>query len=306
MEFQIFNFKFQISKAEWTVPVLLLFTCLCGCVKKAEPAKPVSDENASVRIISMAPNLTEILFALGLDEEIVAVAKGSNYPPAAAKKRTVGTFWQPDIEAVLTCRPTLVVTEAFPQQAALAERLKNMGCRTLMLDIETIDQLHKTILAIGDAVDSPEAAQRITARLKQRQTEMAARYAAIRERPKVLWVIQREPLRVAGTKTFPNELIKIAGGVNAIGDTPQQYPPVSAEAVLASLPEVIIETADEAQSLQNQKETAVQFYQRFAGVPAVRGGRIYVLDGDLVSRLGPRLDEGMECVEECLWPKEPL
>ncbi|HPC63864.1 MAG TPA: helical backbone metal receptor [Anaerohalosphaeraceae bacterium] len=300
---EVLHLRNQFLRAVcWSIAVVLWTAVWAGCSKKEIPAGGRPD--SSLRIIAMAPNLTEILFALGLDKEIVAVAKGSNYPPAALQKRTVGTFWQPDIEAVLACRPTLVITESFAQQAALAERLRRMGCRTLTLEIETIEQLHQAILTIGDAVHRKEAAEQISTQLKDKQRGIAARCEALPYRPKVLWVIQRQPLRAAGIRAFPNELIETAGGINAIGDTPHQYPPIAAETVLAAKPDVIIETADDAQSLKRQQETASQFYRRFAGVPAVQTGRIYVLDGDLVSRLGPRLAEGMEQVAECLHPKE--
>lgn len=306
MEMQTIHLYKRLSgTVRWAIAAMLWTAVGAGCSKKEVPAGSFQPD-ASLRIIAMSPNLTEILFALGLDKEIVAVAKGSNYPPAALQKRTVGTFWQPDIEAVLACRPSLVVTEGFAQQAALAERLKKMGCRTLTLDIETIEQLHQAILTIGDAVNRKEAAEQISAHLKNRQQAIAARCAALPYRPKVLWVIQRQPLRAAGTRTFSNELIETAGGINVIGQTPHQYPPVGPETVLAAMPDVIIETADDVESLKRQQETAAQFYRRFAGVPAVQNGRIYVLDGDLVSRLGPRLAEGMEQVAECLHPKEKL
>ncbi|MCI0498076.1 MAG: helical backbone metal receptor [Planctomycetales bacterium] len=304
MKRQLSNVEFQISKTMRFVFTMFVAAFFCGCIKKSEPANTASAENVPLRIVSMAPNLTEILFALGLDEEIVGVTRHCNFPQKAESKTCIGTFWLPDIEAVLACRPTLVITEGFPRQAALAARLKNMGCRTLTLDIETIEQLHTAILAIGDAVDRTEAARGIVEQLKKQQAEMTARYADVSPRLKVLWVIQREPLRVAGRKTFPNELIESVGGVNAVGDTPHQYPPVSAETVLGTLPDVIIETADDREASKKQKETASQFYRRFASVPAVQRGRIYVLEGDLVCRLGPRLNEGMEQVAECLWPKE--
>ncbi len=281
------------------MPTLFLLAIFCGCSKKSEPADPVQVETADMRIISMAPNLTEILFALQLDEEIVGVTKFSTYPPKAKEKKCVGTFWQPDIEAILMLKPTLVVTLGFDQQAMLAERLKNIGCQTLTVNIESIDELYQAIDKIAQVVGKQTAAGQMLERLKAKQQDIVQR-SSQSEKPKVLWVIQREPLRVAGTKTYINELIEIAGGINAVGQTLQIYPPVSRENVIRAMPDVIIEPSMDPDQFEKQKATAEEFFSRFDIVPAVKSSRVYVIDGDLVSRLSPRLDEGMELVFQCI------
>ncbi len=302
MTIQISNSEFQSAAGgvfKHCLGVLIaILCCLVGCAEQNQPT--ASSEEDAIRIVSMAPNLTEILFALGLDEEIVGVTRHCNYPPAAQQKRRIGTFWQPDIEAVLARRPTLVVTLGFEQQRQLAERLETFGCRTLTLEIETVSQLFDAILTIGHAVDRTAQAQMLVEQLQADRERMLRRYAG-RRRPKVLWVIQREPLRVAGTKTFVNELIELVGGVNAIGPTRHIYPPVGAEQVLAARPDVIIEPTDEPERLADQRRSADAFYAAYASAPAVQNGRIYVLDGDVVSRLGPRLDQALEQIACCVW-----
>lgn len=284
----------------WAMLAFFFFTVFCGCAKKTGPASASQAEDTDMRIVSIAPNLTEILFALGLDEEIVGVTKFSTYPPEAKKKTNVGTFWQPDIEAVIALRPTLMVNLWFDQQAALVSRMERIGCETLTLRIETIDQLYEAIDKIGKAVDKQEQAQLMIRRLRNKQAEIADRYKG-RQKPKVLWVIQRYPFRAAGRNTFINELIEMTGGVNAIGPTLTQYPPVNAEEVIGSMPDVIIEPVMDKAQLDEQKQTAPEFYKQYAVVPAVRNDRIYIIDGDLVSRLGPRLDDAAELIAGCLW-----
>ncbi len=251
----------------------------------------------------MAPNLTEILFALGLDEEIVGVTKYSTYPEQAQTKKSIGSFWQPDIEAVLMLKPTLVVTLGFEQQTTLATRLDAIGCETLTVNIESIDELYAAIDIIGDTVNRTAEAQQMLTRLKAKQQQIIQQSNQL-QKPKVLWVIQRQPLRVAGTKTYVNELIETAGGVNAVGDTMQIYPPISTENVIRAMPDVIIEPSMNPDQFEQQKETADKFYSRFGIVPAVKDGRVYVIDGDLVSRLSPRLDEATQQVYDCLWPPQ--
>jgi len=248
----------------------------------------------------MSPNLTEILFALGLDDEIVGVTRHCNYPPQTKLKRNIGTFWQPDIEAVMAVRPTQVIAETFEQQRQLTEQLDRIGCNTLTVRIEKISQLFEEILTIGRSVERLEQAETLVSRLTSAQDAMIARYAD-RKHPKVLWVIQRQPLRVAGTKTFVNEMIEIAGGMNAMEPTLNIYPPIGAEQVIAAWPDVIIEPTDTPEQRDEQARSAKAFYAAFRTIPAVQNGRIYVLDGDLVSRLGPRLDQGLEQIARCVW-----
>ena len=302
------NVKCQMSNVRRSLPlwrlIFIVSFIFFGCSKKSGPADAAEVGVADMRIVSMAPNLTEILFGLGLDEEIVGVTKYSTYPPKATEKTCVGTFWQPDIEAILMLRPTLVVTLGFEQQVSLAKRLKNIGCQTLTVNIESINELYQAIDQIGQMTKKQTEAQQMLQRLKAKQQEIVRR-SSQSEKPKVLWVIQREPLRVAGTKTYINELIEIAGGVNAVGQTIQVYPPVSTENVIRAMPDVIIEPSMDPDQFEKQKATAEDFFRRFSVVPAVKNSRVFVIDGDLVSRLAPRLDEGMELVYQCVAsPKE--
>lgn len=256
------------------------------------------------RIVSMAPDLTEALFALGLDDRIVGVTLDSDYPPAAVPKPKVGTFWQPNIEAVIATRPDLVVTLTFAQQKDLARRLQRIGYECLSVEIESVEGLFHAITAIGAAAGVEGRAQELSESLKAAVHRLQTATAG-RPRTKVLWVVQREPLRVAGRETFINEMIELAGGENAIGPTLHKYPPIGAEQVIAAGPEVIIEPTMIPGDLDAQHRQAVSYWRKYTNVPAVASGRIYVIDGDLVSRLGPRLCAGLEEIARCLRPQPP-
>jgi iron complex transport system substrate-binding protein len=235
-----------------------------------------------------------------MGDDIVGVTKQCTWPPEASEKACVGGFWQPDIEAMLALRPTLLVNLWFDQQAAVVSRMERTGCEVLTLRIETIDQLYEAIQKIGQAVDKELEAETMIQRLQSELAEIDARYAE-RPKPKVLWVVGREPFSVAGTNTFINDLIDIAGGVNAMGPTLNQYPRISNEQILLSAPDIIIEPVMDPDQGDTQLSTAEAFYKRFDSVPAVQNNRIYVIDGDIVSRLGPRLDQAARRVAECLW-----
>ena len=263
----------------------------------SEPALPVRVD----RIVSMAPSLTEILFALGLDEEIVGVTLLSDYPPAAAEKPKVGSFWQPNIEAVVAARPNLVMTLGFGQQKDLAERLKRIGYNTLAVNIEKVSDLFTVIGEIGAAAGRQRQADELVSGIKAKLNELSGLVGAL-PKVRVLWVIQREPLRVAGRDTFVNEMIELAGGENAIGRTVHKYPPIGAEQVIACGADVIIEPEMGRGNLDAQRNEALQHWGKFRNLPAVTNNRIYVIRGDTVSRLGPRLYEGTETIARCLRP----
>ena len=175
-----------------------------------------------------------------------------------------------------------------------------MGYNNLMLEVETIADLFDAILAIGAAAGQTGRPKRCAGM----RTEIdQLRATIVGERPvKVLWVVQREPLRVAGRGTFVNEMIELAGGENAIGPTLHVYPAVGAEQVIAARPEVIIEPAMLPEMIDQQRRQAVAYWNRFANVPAVGTGRIYIIDGDLVSRLSPRLPTAIRTIAQCLRP----
>jgi iron complex transport system substrate-binding protein len=246
----------------------------------------------------MSPNLTEMLFALGLDEQVVGVTSDSDYPPAAKTKPSVGTFWQPNIEAIIANSPDLVVTLDITRQFNLTDRLRRMGCRVLTVKIETIADLFAATAQVGKVVQRRSQAERLVSDLRARLDNLKA--AASGDRARVLWVVQRHPLRVAGRNTFINEMLEIAGGENAVGDTPYKYPPIGAERIYTGAPDVIIESAMGRSDLAELREEATEYWSRYKGVPAVQNGRIYVINDDIISRLGPRIGEGVEAIAALL------
>jgi len=280
----------------------------------AAAVAPGNDGHRAERIVSLAPNLTEILFALGAGDRVVAVTNHCNYPSSARAKARVGTFWQPNLEAIIGARPDLVVALDMAQHGLVAQRLARMGYRCLVLDIDTVAQLMEVIETLGHTLGCPDKADSLRASLAQRlakaclpvgmaclPSDRAGQTAG--PRPRVLWVVQRQPLRVAGQQTFVNEMIELAGGQNAMGATIYQYPPIGAEQVLACRAEVIIEpvAAEDLQGMDRRR--AIEFWNLFQGVPAVANQRIYFIDADIVSRLGPRLADGVEAMAGCLRPE---
>jgi iron complex transport system substrate-binding protein len=254
------------------------------------------------RIVCLAPNLTEIVFSLGLEAKIVGVTLHSDWPAAAAAKPRVGTFWQPNIESIIAARPDLVVALGFNRQRGIAERLNRIGCNCLTVNIEKVDDLFKAIEIIGAATGRRQQASELVSNIRTRLSSLSSLTGG-QDRVRVLWVVQREPLRVAGANTFINEMIQLAGGQNAVGPTIYDYPPIGAEQVIACRPDVIIEPAMPQADIARQQNKALDYWGRFGNVPAVEHRRVYVIPSDVGSRLGPRLHEGVEIIARCLRPE---
>jgi iron complex transport system substrate-binding protein len=253
------------------------------------------------RIVSLAPNLTEILFALGLGEKVVAISSDSDYPSEAAQLETIGTFWQPDTEAVIAAKPDLVITLSFGQQLSIARTLKRLGINVLTLRIDKVDEFFAAVEQIGAATSCLQRAKALVADVKNQMSDLQSKLNSART-ARVLWVVQAEPLRAAGRSTFVNELIELAGGENAIGPTVQQYPQIGTEELLACGAETIIQSAMGTDDLAGEQQAAEAFWQKFENLPAVKNNRIYVVQPDTVLRLSPRLPQGIELIAQCLHP----
>jgi len=267
-----------------------------------EQAHRTAESQEPRRIVSLAPNLTEILFALGLGDKVVAVSNDSDYPPEVGERKKVGTFWHPNTEAVIAARPELVVTLSFPQQLEVARVLRRLGFKVLTVQIETVEQLFVAIAQIGEAASCRKRAQALVHQIRDKVSKVRSKLSSA-DKVKVLWVVQAEPLRVASRNTFINELIEMAGGENVIPATVGQYPQIGGEQLLLCQAEVIIQPAMGRESIAEQRCKARLFWSKWPGLPAVRDDRIYVVEPDIVNRLGPRLAEAVELVGRCLHPE---
>ncbi len=269
--------------------------------------KPIQNsteiQKAPGRIVSLSPNLTEIVFAIGLSDKVVGVSSDSDWPAEANSKPVVGTFWQPNIEVIIAAKPDLVVCETFLQQNEAAQALKRAGLNVLALRVESVDELFAAIRSIGQTAGCTKKAEQLADSLKE-QLDQIRKESSSLQKVRVLWVLQTEPVRVAGVNTFVNEIIELAGGQNAIAPTGDQYPSISTEEIIGCGAEVIIQSAMGTQDMTKQQEAAEKFWSRFSNLPAVKNKRIYVINPDTVLRLGPRLGEGVQTVAQCLRQKE--
>jgi iron complex transport system substrate-binding protein len=172
----------------------------------------------------------------------------------------------------------------------------------LSLRVESIEELFTAIAKIGQAGGCPEKGEQLVADIKKQLDQIRAKSSSA-GKVKVLWIMQTEPMRVAGVNTFINEVIELAGGQNAISPTPDQYPSVGTEAIMGCGAGVIIQSAMGTQNIPEQQKAAEEFWSRFANLPAVKDKKIYVIEADTVLRLGPRLPEGAKAITRCVHPE---
>ena len=244
------------------------------------------------RIVSMAPSITETLFALGLGRRVVGVTRYCNYPPEAKTRTKVGGYHNPNFEAIVSLRADLVlILEGHRQSQPAFDRL---GLRTLAVRHTNVAGILDSITQIGRACGAGAKARQIV-------TDIRARIARIRQktsalpRLRVMFAIERTvgsgklaDVYVAGTGGFFDEILALAGGENACPESSVRFPVVSAEGIMSIDPDVIIDMTSGLSAGQVDKQTLLADWQQVAQVEAVRNGRVYALDQDYAFVPGPR------------------
>ncbi len=298
------------AKKSWILLIAAIACLLCGfglywrvvSQRTLRLAKTLSTTSSPQRIVSLAPDVTEILFELGLGERVAAVSDDSDWPSQAKEKNKIGAFFRPSTEAIIACKPDLVITLWFSEQKTVADSLKRLRYNVLTVELQKLDQLGPVIEEIGRATGNEMAARKLVEKINTRLEQLKTKYDSP-VRPKVLWLVQDEPVRVAGRSTFINEMIELAGGQNAIGPTLMQYPQLGSEQILASGAEVIIHSAMSKGNLNKEQQAAEMFWQKYALLPAVKNNKIFVIDADTTLRMGPRLGDGVELIGRLLHPE---
>ncbi|HVM98236.1 MAG TPA: cobalamin-binding protein [Candidatus Acidoferrales bacterium] len=275
-------------------PFLLLLVVACLAV-----AHPVFAEPQ--RIISLAPSVTETLFALGVGDRVVGVSVYCDYPPEATKIDRVGNFLTPNVEAIVAKKPDLIIAVPSPGNQNPVETLRRLGFEVLLVDPNTIAQIETSIVTIAAAIGRDAAGAALVASIEQRLTALRDRLATAPQR-KVLMVVGQTPLIAVGAGTFQDEFIRMAHGVNLGAEAGGSWPHVSIELVIAAAPEVIIDT-----TMGNEERTgsgaSLEFWSAFPTLPAVQRRRVYGYKQYHLLRPGPRLPEAFEAIARFVQPE---
>jgi iron complex transport system substrate-binding protein len=289
--------------ARSTITILLVITALVGCRapatdRAAGPTREVRDElDRTVkipqnvkRVVSLAPNLTESVFAIGAGDRLVGVTSYCNYPQEAAAIQKVGDTMSPNLETIIALKPDLVLVSTASQIETFSRTLESNGIAIYVTDPKTLDGVLKSLADLGAWFGTEETAAGLVANLGQRFDAVRAR--VVDRQPKRVFVqISNEPLFTVGKGSFITELIRVAGGVSVTENIETAYPKISKETAMALEPDAILLSA----SVDNTAANEV-----FRNSPAVRSRRVYSIDADLISRAGPRMVDAVEQIAQKL------
>jgi iron complex transport system substrate-binding protein len=244
------------------------------------------------RVVSIAPSLTEIVFLLGKSSSLVGTTRYCNFPPAAAKLPKVGGISDPDVERIVAASPDLVLCTTDGNPKDKVEAIEGLHIPAYCVAPQNLEGIFDTVERVGALLGVPAEGKR-QATLLRRRAGRASRPGS-RTSPRVLFVVSTSPVIAAGGGTFMDELIRVSGGVNAAGGFATRYPRLSTEDLLSAAPDLILVASMVGVDRFSPEVT------RWKQVPAFRDGAVDYVDGDIVTRPGPRMVDALETVSRRL------
>ncbi|HEU5235980.1 MAG TPA: cobalamin-binding protein [Pyrinomonadaceae bacterium] len=249
------------------------------------------------RIVSLAPNLTEIVYAIGAGDKLVGDTTYCDYPEAAKKVTKIGDTMNPSIERIIALKPQIVLVSTASQLEAFTKQLEDQKIAVYVTNPQSLDDVFRSIQTLGDLFDHHDFAKALAGGLTKRA---AAVEAALRttKPAKVFYQVSGEPLYTIGRDAYLTDLIRRAGGVSVTAEVPGAFPRFSDESALASKPDAIILPTGGSMGTANSSVAA-----SLRNSPAVLNNRVYRINDDHLSRPGPRLVEGLEEMARALHPE---
>jgi iron complex transport system substrate-binding protein len=288
--------------------ILLLFAALCAC-RYQSPRKPMAtgDEMRQAtdqtgrrislpaqpkRVISLAPNLTEIVYALGAGDKLIGVTTYCNYPQAAQSVEKVGDTLKPNAERIIALQPDVVLVSTASQLEAFTKQLEAQGIAVYVTQPKDLAGMLRSLTDLGDLLNARARAEALSNELLGRIEDVEE---AVKGKPPVSVFVQisGQPLYTAGRDSWLTDMIKRAGGQSVTAEVAGEWPNYSNESALAAKPEAIILSTDPAMANAEPAEA-------LKNSPAVKNNRVYRVNGDLLARPGPRLVNGLEEIAKAL------
>ena len=269
------------------VAAMIVAGSACAAVTATDDAGDVVTlAQPATRIVSLAPHATELLYAAGAGPRIVGVVAHSDWPKPARGLPSVGDANALDLERIVALAPDLVVAWPYTMPAQLAA-LRARGTTVFVSDPKKIVDIARDVEALGALAGTSTMARSSADALRARHNALVARYAGS-QAISVFYEVWNEPLQTIGGGHLISEAISLCGGTNVFAALTRPAPAVSLEAVVAARPDAIIAGSDDG-----QRPAWLDDWQRWRNMPAVRYGNLYVADGDLLHRSGPRFVDGV-------------
>ena len=290
------------------VLLTLLVSAVPGCQPEFQPGPYTDDMGRQVeineipeRLISHVPGITEILFALGLGEKVVGVSDYCDYPEEARLKEKVGGFWNPSVEKIVELRPDLVLTNGRDEQLVI--QLDSLGIACMVIDPKDIDGIFRNIELLGRVAGVEGSAREL---IQDIQKDISRIVNQVKGAPgaRVIYIIDATDLNnpwTAGPGSFVDSFITMAGGENIAAKALAPWVQFSIEEVVSSDPEIIILPAKHGTTFTSLEELGG--HPAWRETTAVKQERIYIIDGDLVDRPGPRFVQGLEEIAGFIHPE---
>jgi len=289
-------------KIAWAFTVILIFLWAspspCATFKDSL-GREVPVPAPPKRLIALAPNLTEILYALGLGDRVVGVTDHCNYPPEVSLKPKVGSYIHLNVEKIVSLSPDLVIGTVDGNERYILDLLEQAQIKVFFVNPRDVRQAIETISTVGLVCGAPERARQISGQLTQRVNRVVEVTGA-KKRPLVFLQINIQPIMTVNRNTVHHDLIHLAGGENMAADEPVTYPRISLEEVLRRKPEVILVSSMER---EGRFEKARQDWLQWTSIPAVQKGRVHLIDSDLIDRPSSRVVDGLEIMAKLLHPE---
>lgn len=249
------------------------------------------------RIVSLAPSITETVFALGFGSRLVGVTTYCNYPPEARNIPKVGGFVSPSLEVIVSMRPDLVLGVSGATDPVKAKEMERFGFKVKLLSLASVSDILNSIKTIARLLGSAEAGESVVKNIIRQFNSVKSRIAGAPRRPTLLAVGIR-PLVAVGGKNYLNELITLAGGQNIAGNTDQPWLNLPDEYVVAKAPQVIIEAG-----MGSEQGESTNHWGDLESIPAVREHQVYAYQSDKILRPGPRIGEGLKEIARLIHPE---
>src|SRR5262245_33490142 len=279
------------------VPV---FAAALICLLATEAFGEGASAQTSKRIVSLAPSVTETLFAIGAGEQLIGICTFCDFPREVEHIDRIGAYINPNVEAIVAKRPDVVIGVPPNNPEAIAT-LQRLGLRTVVVRVDTIAEIEAAIRTIAQEAGREAKGEKLLADMNQRMAIIRKRLEGAPQR-RVLMVVGQTPLIAVGSGIFLDELINQAHGINIAADAKQPWPHLSLEVVVAKQPEVIIDGSMGSEEKQDP-EQRLGIWKNFPTVPAVRDGRLHSPLSFAILRPGPRLPDAFEELARLVHPE---